>query len=497
MRRITAIRRALACALVLSGPASLAAQNAAVPTPQGESHADPGAKKILGLADIGRWNRINSAALSANGKWMTYVYAPMEGDGTLYIRQLDGEKRYTVPVGSAPQFSDDSRYAGYFVSPPEATGRAGRGGRGAPGGGGRGRGAQPAGRRRPHRRDTSSCSTLRPATRIRCPTPRHSSSRRARSSLPFARTRRTPRRRTTAPTSCCASCRAASRRTSATSTCTTSTTTAAHARLHDRRRRPHRQRRVRRRPGDESVEGAQLRRAGLRPVRVEPEGHVARRASRRQEKGEHAAGQRARRVAERGRRGGAGRGVRSRQGRGLPDTATSSASWRRRAGRATGRASTSASKNRNQRGTPQRPSRRPTSTCGTGRTPRSQSVQIVRLAQERRATLPAVFNVAGNRLVRIADDDDADRDADGRSALGDRSHRHDLSRRGRVGRSHADYYRVNTETAERSLDRQGSVADDGIVAGRRSGSSISRTSSSYAYNTGDGSQRHCSAAATR
>ncbi len=145
MRRITAIRRALACALVLSGPASLAAQNAAVPTPQGESHADPGAKKILGLADIGRWNRINSAALSANGKWMTYVYAPMEGDGTLYIRQLDGEKRYTVPVGSAPQFSDDSRYAGYFVSPPEATGRAGRGGRGAPGGGGRGRGAQPAG----------------------------------------------------------------------------------------------------------------------------------------------------------------------------------------------------------------------------------------------------------------------------------------------------------------------------------------------------------------
>ena len=33
-----------------------------------------------------------------------------------------------------------------------------------------------------------------------------------------------------------------------------------------------------------------------------------------------------------------------------------------------------------------------------------QSVQVVRLAQERRSTLPAVFNVASNKLVRIADD---------------------------------------------------------------------------------------------
>ena len=33
-----------------------------------------------------------------------------------------------------------------------------------------------------------------------------------------------------------------------------------------------------------------------------------------------------------------------------------------------------------------------------------QSVQVVRLAQERRATLPAVFNLASDKLVRIADD---------------------------------------------------------------------------------------------
>jgi hypothetical protein len=31
-------------------------------------------------------------------------------------------------------------------------------------------------------------------------------------------------------------------------------------------------------------------------------------------------------------------------------------------------------------------------------------VQIVRLAQERRATLPAVFNIASGKLVRVSDE---------------------------------------------------------------------------------------------
>ena len=121
---------AIAFASVLPG------QQAAAP--QGSATPDPGGKKVLGLADIGRWNRIGNAALSSDGKWMTYIYTPNEGDGTLYIRQLDAGKVYTIPVGSAPVFSDDAKYVGYFVSPPSAG--AGRGG-GRGGGGGRG---QPA-----------------------------------------------------------------------------------------------------------------------------------------------------------------------------------------------------------------------------------------------------------------------------------------------------------------------------------------------------------------
>jgi len=135
MRSIAPARLAFASALILF-PFALPAQNAGAAIPQGSAKtADPGGKKVLGLADIGRWNRIANAALSADGKWMTWVQTPNEGDGTLNIKQLDGDKSFTIPVGSAPVFSDDSRHVGYFVAP--ATG--GRGGRGAAGGG-RGRG---------------------------------------------------------------------------------------------------------------------------------------------------------------------------------------------------------------------------------------------------------------------------------------------------------------------------------------------------------------------
>ncbi|HEY5060536.1 MAG TPA: hypothetical protein VII52_03320, partial [Gemmatimonadaceae bacterium] len=130
MNRNLCLRIALACACTVAVSRLASAQSPAVAVPQGSVRSDPGAKKVLGLADIGRWNRITSAALSADGKWMMDVVTPNEGDGTLSIRQLDGSKMFTIPGGSAPVFSDDSRHVGYFVSPPSvaAGGRGNRGG---------------------------------------------------------------------------------------------------------------------------------------------------------------------------------------------------------------------------------------------------------------------------------------------------------------------------------------------------------------------------------
>src|SRR5690242_6461432 len=148
MRRFAPVTSALLVALILP-PSPLVAQtnSEGSPTPAA-AKIDPGTKKVLGLADIGRWKRIDNASLSADGAWMTYVYTPNEGDDTLFVRQLGGTKLYTIPVGSAPQFSDDSRFVGYFVSPPSEGRGGGRGGRG---GGGRGAPAAGPGASQAHR----------------------------------------------------------------------------------------------------------------------------------------------------------------------------------------------------------------------------------------------------------------------------------------------------------------------------------------------------------
>ncbi|MEP6780630.1 MAG: prolyl oligopeptidase family serine peptidase [Gemmatimonadaceae bacterium] len=123
-------------------------------------------KKVLNLEDYGRWNRINSTSISSDGKWMTFTYAPNDGISTLHVKSLDSDKDYTTSLGAtgggrggaaagggrggvagasnSPGFSDDAKWAAYFV-PPAERGGAGAAGRAGGGGGGRGgRGNTPA-----------------------------------------------------------------------------------------------------------------------------------------------------------------------------------------------------------------------------------------------------------------------------------------------------------------------------------------------------------------
>ncbi|HUQ81475.1 MAG TPA: hypothetical protein VM076_10070, partial [Gemmatimonadaceae bacterium] len=134
--------------------------SAATQAPPGTSRGDP--KKVLTLADYGRWNRITQTAISPDGKWMTYAYQPNDGDVTLYVKEIDGAKVYTIAAGAPPAagggggggfgggaagnpaFSDDSRWVGYYVNPPGRA--AGRGSPGArPGGAGAPAPATPGG----------------------------------------------------------------------------------------------------------------------------------------------------------------------------------------------------------------------------------------------------------------------------------------------------------------------------------------------------------------
>jgi dipeptidyl aminopeptidase/acylaminoacyl peptidase len=99
--------------------------------------------KTLSLEDYPRWSRVTDVQLAPDGRWMSYGYSPNEGDGTLYIKDLDGTTIHTIARGSTPVFSEDSHWVAYTLNPPGSAG--GRGGRG---GGGRG-GSPPAGRGQP------------------------------------------------------------------------------------------------------------------------------------------------------------------------------------------------------------------------------------------------------------------------------------------------------------------------------------------------------------
>jgi len=76
-------------------------------------------KKVLTLDDYGEWKRISSTSLSPGGGWISFAYRPNAGDDTLYVKEIDGEGRYEIPVGSRPEFAPDSRWVAYMVSPPE------------------------------------------------------------------------------------------------------------------------------------------------------------------------------------------------------------------------------------------------------------------------------------------------------------------------------------------------------------------------------------------
>src|SRR5262249_2084772 len=105
------------------------------------SHAP--AKPTLTSADYAKWETLGAGALSPDGKWLAYDFRRANGTTELHYRPVDSDKDQSALSASKPQFSDNSRWLLYTVTPDTAGGRGGRGGR-AGGGGGRGGGGAPA-----------------------------------------------------------------------------------------------------------------------------------------------------------------------------------------------------------------------------------------------------------------------------------------------------------------------------------------------------------------
>ncbi len=68
------------------------------------------------------WHTLGPSAISNDGQWAFYtvVTGKPDGDNVLTIRKIGGQKEYSVPRGSDPQFTFDSRHMVYMIQPSEA-----------------------------------------------------------------------------------------------------------------------------------------------------------------------------------------------------------------------------------------------------------------------------------------------------------------------------------------------------------------------------------------
>lgn len=78
-------------------------------------------KRVLDHDVYEIWNSISDREISHDGQWSFYEYSPEKGDGTLEVRSLTNDELYKIPRGNAAQFTHDSQYVVYLITPPEDT----------------------------------------------------------------------------------------------------------------------------------------------------------------------------------------------------------------------------------------------------------------------------------------------------------------------------------------------------------------------------------------
>jgi len=73
-------------------------------------------KRPLTHDDYDSWNTIHGTVASADGKWVAYALDPQWGDGTLEVKQTEGDVVYREPRGGNARFSSDSRFVVFTIA---------------------------------------------------------------------------------------------------------------------------------------------------------------------------------------------------------------------------------------------------------------------------------------------------------------------------------------------------------------------------------------------
>ena len=75
-------------------------------------------KRPFTIDDYARWQSIVSTSISDDGTWMAFGYRKEKSDDLFTIQSLTSDKKYEIPRGSRPMFSDNSRWLIAIVSLP-------------------------------------------------------------------------------------------------------------------------------------------------------------------------------------------------------------------------------------------------------------------------------------------------------------------------------------------------------------------------------------------
>ncbi len=74
-------------------------------------------KKPLNHSVYDRWQSVQGAQISDDGKWVVYMVNPQEGDGDLIIQSTDGNYKKTVARGYSSIITNDSRFVIFKIRP--------------------------------------------------------------------------------------------------------------------------------------------------------------------------------------------------------------------------------------------------------------------------------------------------------------------------------------------------------------------------------------------
>lgn len=72
-------------------------------------------KPLVTPKDLGKWESLGAARLSANGNWLAYGVSKGNEENELRVRSGSGESTVVIPFGQAPVFSADSKWIAYLV----------------------------------------------------------------------------------------------------------------------------------------------------------------------------------------------------------------------------------------------------------------------------------------------------------------------------------------------------------------------------------------------